>query len=141
MGFLSSTVSIGNNTKKSDYDLVLNNTKALKDENITLNGEKIFVDPATLFDSVRRITSANYLHETSTENDIFDKLNSFIPTVGNIMKIGGVLSIGGTAIHVNHVERTSSTEMTFRGLSGSATLRETVITNGDGTATVTALSW
>ena len=42
MAFSSSTVSIGASTKKSDYDRLLDNTKALKDEAITLNGTKTF---------------------------------------------------------------------------------------------------
>jgi len=42
MAFSSSTVSIGATTKKADYDRLLDNTKALKDEAITLKGTKTF---------------------------------------------------------------------------------------------------
>ncbi len=42
MSFNTSTVSIGKSTKKSDYDRLLDNTKALKDEAITFGSVKTF---------------------------------------------------------------------------------------------------
>ena len=42
MAFSSATVTVGHSTKKSDYDRLLDNTKALKDESIILNGTKTF---------------------------------------------------------------------------------------------------
>ncbi len=142
MGFQTSTVSIGNNTKKSDYDTVMNNTKALKDENLTISGIKtfqsatIFNGIATLYDSVRRITSANYIHANETYNNIFDKVAPFIPTNGDVMLVTGL--IGGT---VSHVIRTDATTITFYSISSVGNLLALAIGDGVATTTNVSIAW
>ena len=56
MAFSSGTVSIGANTKKSDYDRVLANTVALKDEAIEFSGAKTF-QSGTAFNSTATFSS------------------------------------------------------------------------------------
>lgn len=55
MAFSSSTVTIGANTKKSDYDRLLDNTqynKATRDNDVTLAGKKTFSSTATFSSDV-----------------------------------------------------------------------------------------
>ena len=47
MSFSSSTISIGDSTKKADYDRLMANTVALKNEAIILSGEKTFQSSVT----------------------------------------------------------------------------------------------
>lgn len=86
MGFSSATVSIGANTKKSDYDRVLDNTKALKDEAIELNGIKTF-------------QSGTVFNATATFNSEA-KFNSAIvfPTFG---KVGSLVLAGSTDFDID----------------------------------------
>ena len=59
------------------------------------------------------ITSANYLAAAvPTYNEVFDKLNSFIPTNGDIMKLGGVILTSGNSWIPYRAERISSTRIT-----------------------------
>ncbi len=67
MSFNTSTVSIGKSTKKSDYDRLLDNTKALKDEAITFNGTKTFA--GTIIDKNGLEVQAMQL-ETAIKEDV-----------------------------------------------------------------------
>ena len=157
MGFSSSTVSIGNNTKKSDYDLVLDNTKALKDEAITLNGAKTF-QSNTVFNATatfnsnlnvtgtatvvsfpsKRITSANYLHGDSISQDtIFDKLAPFIPNTGDAIVASG----GDGANVISRIERTSATVITLYIMGSGGTVGTTTITDGEAGTRNVSIAW
>lgn len=135
---------IGSNTThrgsdgKNHSDVVLNNTHRSSDgsdhtfidQDVKSSAGPTFVDGKTL------LTSANYLHlATATHNDVFDKLDPFIPDNGNIMKVTGFI----VDFSVSRVERISSTTITFYGVRNSGLFTSTV-TDGDTGSTYSAIS-
>lgn len=120
MGFSSGTVSIGHSTKKSDYDRVLDNTKALKDEDITLNGVKTFTD-RTVFNATATFNNP-VVHNSGTTFNANATFNSALifPAFGNV----------GTIIIAASTTWATSTEY----LPGTTVAGNTlVVSNGTGT--------
>jgi len=106
MAFSSATVSIGASTKKSDYDRLLDNTKALKDEAITLNGVKTF-QSGTVFEvkpKVDGIQTRSATGSVSIECEYIDAsaTHSVINFKTKIIEIGAWDMDATTTLEVDH---------------------------------------
>ncbi len=136
MAFKTDTVLIGDSTKKSSFDQVLENTIHLKTSATQFTGEKTF-QSATVFNATatfnsdlnvtgtatvvsfpsKRITSANYIHAASiSQNDVYDKVSPFLPNIGDIMAIsGGLKTSGALTITLAYVIRLDANTLRFSG--------------------------
>lgn len=124
---------IGENLVHLDED-----TEHLEDVKYEENDSPTFVDGKKL------LTSANYLHGTVDDNDVFDKLAPFIPDNGNVMQIIGGIVVGGAVNNgpVSRAERLNSTTVRLyyiRIETGAASQFDFV--NGGATSRKVSLSW
>ncbi len=83
MAFSSATISVGETTKKSHFDQLLDNTISLKSENMTINGEKTFASATAFQDKIA-------VEQTATFNSSLkaSSIESRTSTAGVLLGIG-----------------------------------------------------
>ncbi len=70
----------------------------------------------------KRITSDNFIHAASiTQNDVYDKISPFLPSIGNtILVSGGLKTSGALTITLTYATRLDANTIRFSGYSVSA---------------------
>ena len=92
--------------------------------------------------SCKRIGSSNFISGTKTHNEIFDAVDTFIPSNGDRMICVGCIFDGSNAMIVQNAYRTSSTVVTFTGVSASSGVINTWNYSDGGSSTdVISISW
>lgn len=87
------------------------------------------------------ISNHSYLHSNSlTQNEIYDALSSYLPSIGNTINVNCTLIDGGANRYINRISRTGASELTFYGMAGGAVISIT-ITDGNATAYPISIAW
>jgi len=84
----------------------------------------------TFIDGKRLVTSANYLHQSAniTENEIYDKLSSFLPNIGDEIKVSGCT----LTYIITRLKRTGASELTMYSFNvASGGILDFTIVDGD----------